>query len=134
MNFNFIHLSILSIILLVLMPNSVVFGEMNPWGLFQQMCQAGRFATGPQVSGNSPALTLIVSVITISLAVILFEVIPMKNIMSISTKQERQMVAFGFWRNLHYVDGRNRREEGYINKCQEFWKFKNKALSTRALE
>ncbi len=48
MNFNFIPLSIISITLLVLIPNSVVFGQTNPWSLFQQMCQAGRFATGPQ--------------------------------------------------------------------------------------
>ena len=48
MNFNFLPLSIISITLLVLIPNSVAFGQMNPWGLFQQLCQAGRFATGPQ--------------------------------------------------------------------------------------
>ena len=45
------------------------------------------------MSGNSPALTLIVSVITISLAVIVFEVIPMKNIMSLPTKQEEEHLA-----------------------------------------
>lgn len=42
------------------------------------------------MSGNSPELTLIASVITIALVVIVFEVIPMKNMMSISTKQEEE--------------------------------------------
>jgi hypothetical protein len=34
--------------LLLLIPNSVVFGQTNPWDLFQQLCPTGRLATGPQ--------------------------------------------------------------------------------------
>ncbi len=48
MNFNFIPLSIISITLLVLIPNSAVFGQTNPWSLFQRLCQSSGLATGPQ--------------------------------------------------------------------------------------
>jgi hypothetical protein len=51
MNFNFIPLSATSIILLLLIPTTVVFGQTTPWGLFQQLCQTGRLATGPQCQG-----------------------------------------------------------------------------------
>src|SRR5712691_7367215 len=51
MNFNFIPLSTISIILLLLIPTTVVFGQTTPWGLFQQLCQTGRLATGPQCQG-----------------------------------------------------------------------------------
>ena len=61
------------------------------------------------MSGNSPGLTLIVSVITITLAVILFEVIPMKNIYVniYQTRRRAHGGGSGFWRNLLYADGRN---------------------------
>ena len=48
MNNNFLPLSIIPIILLLLIPASLVFGQTNPWALFQQLCQGGAFATGPQ--------------------------------------------------------------------------------------
>ena len=48
MNDNFLPLSIIPIILLLLIPASLVFGQTNPWALFQQLCQGGAFATGPQ--------------------------------------------------------------------------------------
>jgi hypothetical protein len=41
----------ISIILLLLIPTTVVFGQSSPWGLFQQLCQTGRLATGPQCQG-----------------------------------------------------------------------------------
>ena len=47
MNFNFIPLCTISIILL-LIPTTMAFGQTNPWGLFQQLCPTGRLATGPQ--------------------------------------------------------------------------------------
>ena len=47
MNFNFLSLSTMSIILL-LIPITMVFGQTNPWALFQQLCPTGRLATGPQ--------------------------------------------------------------------------------------
>jgi hypothetical protein len=50
MNFNFIPPTI-SIILFLLIPTAVVFGQTSPWGLFQQLCQTGRLATGPQCQG-----------------------------------------------------------------------------------
>jgi hypothetical protein len=51
MNFNFLSLSTISIILLLVIPTTVVFGQTNPWSLFQQLCQTGRLATGPQCQG-----------------------------------------------------------------------------------
>ena len=57
MKFNFLPLSIISIILLVLIPTTGVFGQTNPWSLFQQLCPTGRLATGPQcqnlLTGNN---------------------------------------------------------------------------------
>jgi hypothetical protein len=47
-DFNLIILSTISTMLLLLIPNSVVFGQTNPWDLFQQLCPTGRLATGPQ--------------------------------------------------------------------------------------
>ncbi len=47
MNFNFIPLCTISIILL-LIPIPMVLGQTNPWALFQQLCPTGRLATGPQ--------------------------------------------------------------------------------------
>jgi hypothetical protein len=41
----------ISIILVLLIPTTVVFGQTSPWGLFQQLCQTGRLATGPQCQG-----------------------------------------------------------------------------------
>ncbi|MGB7956039.1 MAG: hypothetical protein WCF23_18860 [Candidatus Nitrosopolaris sp.] len=51
MNFNFLSLSAISIILLLVIPTTVVFGQTNPWGLFQQLCPTGRLSTGPQCQG-----------------------------------------------------------------------------------
>jgi hypothetical protein len=51
MNFNFIPLSTISIILLLLIPTTLVFGQTNLWSLFQQLCPTGRLATGPQCQG-----------------------------------------------------------------------------------
>ena len=51
MNFNFIPPSMISIILLLLIPATMVLGQTSPWGLFQQLCQTGRLATGPQCQG-----------------------------------------------------------------------------------
>jgi hypothetical protein len=48
MNNNFLTLSIIPIILLLLIPATLVFGQTNPWALFQQLCQGAAFATGPQ--------------------------------------------------------------------------------------
>jgi hypothetical protein len=48
MNFNYIPLSSISIILLLLIPTTAVFGQKNPWALFQQLCPTGRLAAGPQ--------------------------------------------------------------------------------------
>jgi len=48
------------------------------------MCLFGERKT----ESDNTALTLVVPVMTIALAITFFEVIPMKNIMSISTKQE----------------------------------------------
>jgi hypothetical protein len=39
--------STISTTLLLLIPNSAVFGQ-DPWGLFQTLCPAGRLASGPQ--------------------------------------------------------------------------------------
>jgi hypothetical protein len=51
-----IVLSTISTTLLLLIPNSAVFGQ-DPWGLFQTLCPAGRLATGPQcqnlLTGNN---------------------------------------------------------------------------------
>ena len=47
MNFNFLSLCTISIILL-LIPITMAFGQTNPWALFQQLCPTGRLATGPQ--------------------------------------------------------------------------------------
>jgi hypothetical protein len=51
-----IVLSTISTMLLLLIPNSAVFGQ-DPWGLFQTLCPAGRLATGPQcqnlLTGNN---------------------------------------------------------------------------------
>jgi PKD domain len=51
MNFNCLPISMISIILVLLIPTTVVFGQTSPWGLFQQLCQTGRLATGPQCQG-----------------------------------------------------------------------------------
>jgi hypothetical protein len=51
MNFNYLPISMISIILFLLIPTTVVFGQTSPWGLFQQLCQTGRLATGPQCQG-----------------------------------------------------------------------------------
>ena len=48
MNSNFLPLSTIPIILLLLIPTPLVFGQTNPWALFQRLCQGGAFATGPQ--------------------------------------------------------------------------------------
>src|SRR6266487_5149394 len=48
MNSNFLPLSTVPIMLLLLIPTGLVFGQTNPWALFQQLCQGGAFATGPQ--------------------------------------------------------------------------------------
>jgi len=48
MNNNLLPLSIIPIILLLLIPTALVFGQTNPWALFQRLCQGGEFATGPQ--------------------------------------------------------------------------------------
>jgi len=48
MNSNFLPLSTIPIILLLLIPTALVFGQTNPWALFQRLCQGGAFATGPQ--------------------------------------------------------------------------------------
>jgi hypothetical protein len=48
MNNNFLPLSIIPIILLSLAPTALVFGQTNPWALFQRLCQGGTFATGLQ--------------------------------------------------------------------------------------
>jgi hypothetical protein len=42
---------LIPIILVLLIPTTVVFGQSSPWGLFQQLCQTGRLATGPQCQG-----------------------------------------------------------------------------------
>jgi hypothetical protein len=42
-----IVLGTISTTLLLLIPNSAVFGQ-DPWGLFQTLCPAGRLAAGPQ--------------------------------------------------------------------------------------
>ena len=51
-----IVLSTISTTLLLLIPNSEVFGQ-DPWGLFQTLCPAGQLATGPQcqnlLAGNN---------------------------------------------------------------------------------
>ena len=51
-----IVLSTISTTLLLLIPNSAVFGQ-DPWGLFQTLCPAGRLAKGPQcqnlLTGNN---------------------------------------------------------------------------------
>jgi hypothetical protein len=51
-----IVLSTISTMLLLLIPNSAVFGQ-SPWGMFQTLCPAGRLATGPQcqnlLTGNN---------------------------------------------------------------------------------
>ena len=51
-----IVLSTISTTLLLLIPNSAVFGQ-SPWGLFQTLCPAGRLASGPQcqnlLTGNN---------------------------------------------------------------------------------
>jgi hypothetical protein len=51
-----IVLSTISTTLLLLIPNSAVFGQ-SPWGLFQTLCPVGRLATGPQcqnlLTGNN---------------------------------------------------------------------------------
>ncbi len=48
--------STISTTLLLLIPNSAVFGQ-DPWGLFQTLCPAARLATGPQcqnlLTGNN---------------------------------------------------------------------------------
>ena len=36
------------ILLLLLIPTALVYGQTNPWALFQRLCQGGAFATGPQ--------------------------------------------------------------------------------------
>ena|SRR3989475_4790589 len=48
MNNNFLPLSITPIILLLLIPAALVFGQTSPWALFQRLCQGGGYATGPQ--------------------------------------------------------------------------------------
>ena len=52
----FIVFSTISTTLLLLIPNSAVFGQ-SPWGLFQTLCPAGRLASGPQcqnlLTGNN---------------------------------------------------------------------------------
>ena len=48
MNNNFLPLSTIPIILLLFIPTALAFGQTNPWALFQRLCQAGTFATGPQ--------------------------------------------------------------------------------------
>jgi hypothetical protein len=48
MNSNFLLLSTIPTILLLLTPAALVFGQTNPWALFQQLCQGGVFAAGPQ--------------------------------------------------------------------------------------
>lgn len=48
MNNNFLTLSIIPIISLLSIPAALVFGQTNPWALFQQLCQGAAFATGPQ--------------------------------------------------------------------------------------
>jgi hypothetical protein len=48
MNSDFLPLSLIPIILLSLIPTALVFGQTNPWALFQRLCQGGTFATGPQ--------------------------------------------------------------------------------------
>jgi hypothetical protein len=48
MNSSFLPLSTIPIILLLLIPTGFVFGQSNPWALFQRLCQGGTFATGPQ--------------------------------------------------------------------------------------
>ena len=51
-----IVLSTISTTLLLLIPNSAVFGQ-SPWGLFQTLCPAGQLASGPQcqnlLTGNN---------------------------------------------------------------------------------
>lgn len=47
-NANFIPLSIISGILLTLVPISTVYAQMSPWSLFQQLCKSGGLAIGPQ--------------------------------------------------------------------------------------
>lgn len=51
MNFNYLLQGMISIILLLLVPTTVVFGQTSPRGLFQQLFQRGRLATGPQCQG-----------------------------------------------------------------------------------
>jgi len=46
--------SIIPIILLLLIPTALVFGQTNPWALFQRLCQGGAFATGPQCQNLGP--------------------------------------------------------------------------------
>ena len=48
MNNNFLPLSIMPIILLLLIPTALVSAQTSPWILFQRLCQSGGLATGPQ--------------------------------------------------------------------------------------
>src|SRR5947208_17166899 len=68
MNSNFLPLSTIPIILLLLIPTALVFGQTNPWALFQQLCQGGAFATGPQCQnlGTSSSSSVCVSVVSVS--------------------------------------------------------------------
>src|SRR5436189_4747158 len=68
MNNNFLPLSTRPIILLLLIPTALVFGQTNPWALFQQLCQGGSFATGPQCQnlGTSGSSSVCVSVVSVS--------------------------------------------------------------------
>ncbi|MGB7955567.1 MAG: hypothetical protein WCF23_16445 [Candidatus Nitrosopolaris sp.] len=67
-----IVLSTISTTLLLLIPNSAVFGQ-SPWGLFQTLCPAGQLASGPQcqnlLTGNNIGIGMCNNAYLISIGV-----------------------------------------------------------------
>jgi hypothetical protein len=48
---NYVTIVILAFTVSISLPNSV-FAQMNPWSLFQRLCQSGGLATGPQCQNS----------------------------------------------------------------------------------